>query len=114
MFGLKYLYSLVLPEDKERPEIIQEGRRSKWGGRSALGSPSLTSEPQLHIERLSRQSTWDQQSSYSPSQAVKKDPRRAEEGGKGSNLLRTAPHCWGRRGGGDITGEGILPGERGL
>lgn len=116
MFGLNYLYSLVLPEDKERPEIIQEGRRSKWGSRRALGSPSLTSEPQLHVERLSLKSTWDQQSSYSPSQAVKKDPRRAEEGGREGEAICSGPPftAGGHRGGGDITGEGILPGERGL
>ena len=103
MFGLNYLYSLVLPEDKERPEIIQEGRRSKWGSRRALGSPSLTSEPQLHIERLSLKSTWDQQSSYSPSQAVKKDPRRAEEGGREKQSAQDRPSLLGDTEEGEIS-----------
>ena len=119
MFGLKYLYSLVLPVDKERPEIIQEGRRSKWGkwgSRRALGSPSLTSEPQLHIERLSLKSTWDQQSSYSPSQAIKKTHAELRrEGGREKQSAQNRPSLLGgHRGGGDIMGEGILPGERGL
>lgn len=115
MFGLKYLYFLVLTEDKERTEIIQDGRRSKRASRRMPGSPSLmnTSEPQLHIGWLLI-SARVQQSSYSPTQAVKKDPCRAEEEGGEAICSGLALTGGGHRGGGDITGKGILPAERGL
>lgn len=91
MFGLKYLYSLVLPADKERPEIIQEGRRSKWGSKRTLPSPSLTSEPQLHIERLSLKSTWG------PAEQLFSKPGCKER----------STQSWGGREGGEAISSGL-------
>ena len=106
MFGLKYLYSLVLIEDKERTEIIQDGRRSKRGSRRMPGSPSLmnTSEPQLHIEWLPLKSTWGPAEQWLSNPGCKERSMQSWGGGRTSNLLRTCTHRWGTQGRGRYHG----------